>query len=1163
MTTTELEPESTIKPEIALKKVCIDDKYCLDGQVFMSGTQALCRLPMLQKELDREAGLNTAGYISGYRGSPLGNYDQQLLRMPALLAEHDIVFQPGVNEELAATAVWGSQQVGLRDESDYDGVFGIWYGKGPGVDRTGDAFRHANLAGSARYGGVLALLGDDHTCESSTTCHQSEFTLVDAMMPILNPAGVQEILDYGLYGFALSRYSGCWVGIKCVHDTVSVTASVNVDTARIDIALPEEAERPVQGLNIRVGDTPREQELRLHEHKLKAAQAFAYSNHLDRVLWDAESAKIGIVSTGKSYLDVCQALADLGIDEAKARQLGVRLYKVAMPWPLEPRRAREACAGLDLVIVVEEKRSLIEPQLKELLYATPNAPVIVGKRDQDDRELLRAPLDLDSNTVAIALAEQILRASPDAAVAAKLAAIVAVTAEPVAEAPVTRKPYFCAGCPHNTSTKVPDGSRGMAGIGCAWMSQAMGRNVDGYTQMGGEGASWVGEAPFSNTGHIFQNLGDGTYFHSGLLAIRAAIAAGTNITYKILYNDAVAMTGGQPHDGELTPWQISRQVHAEGAKAIVVVTDEPKKYPAAITWAPGVSIHHRRELDSVQARLRNIPGTTVLIYDQTCAAEKRRRRKRNLYPDPAKRLFINEQVCEGCGDCSIASNCVAIVPKETVLGVKRAIDQSACNKDYACNNGFCPSFVTVQGGQLRKEARGFDETLIPPEPVLPALGEGYAVVVTGIGGTGVVTIGALLGMAAHLEDKGCAILDMTGMAQKGGAVMTHLRLAERPADIGTVRIAPGGAQLILGCDMVVTGSEETLGAACAGVTRALVNTQETMTGDFTRDADFRLPMASLKARITDKLGSEQVEFIEATQIGVKYLGDSITSNLMMLGYAYQKALLPLSAAAINRAIELNGAAVAMNQKAFLLGRQLAAGMLVEDEATPAEPVKLLHSPASELQALVEHCRRFLIEYQNRAYAERYCELVERVKKAERALGDDLQLTLAVARYYFKLLAYKDEYEVARLHSNQAFINSLKARFEGDYKLRFNLAPPLLSRKDPRTGELVKREFGGWMLPVFKVLSRLKGLRGGAFDPFGYQRERVEERQMIVDYEQTVARVLSELNRGNYAVAEALLSLPERIRGFGHVKDRHIKEAKECQADLEAQFLDADRYIKVA
>ena len=1151
------------RPTTELADVDLDDKYTRErGRVFLTGIQALVRLVLTQRRRDLAAGHDTAGYVSGYRGSPLGGLDLQLDRARSHLARHHVVFQPGVNEDIAAAACWGTQQAELDGEGAYDGVFCLWYGKGPGVDRSGDALRHANLAGTSRLGGVVALLGDDHTCESSTTAHHSEYAMVDASIPVLNPAGVQEILDFGLYAFALSRYSGCWAALKCIHDTVEAAASVAIDPERVGIVLPDVPVVPPEGLGIRWPDTPQEQEVRLYERKLEAVKAFCRANRLDRTVWDSDRAWLGVATTGKSYLDVRQAFEDLGIDEAAARRLGIRLYKVAMPFPLEPEGARRFAEGLDAVIVVEEKRALIETQLKDVLYAMPDAPRILGKRDEADRLLFPAAGRLDTNHIAVEIGRRLLARRGDSALTDHLATRVAdldtiLGGGDPDPAAMIRTPYFCPGCPHNSSTRVPEGSRALAGIGCHYLAQFMDRSTARYTHMGGEGSSWIGEAKFSKRGHVFQNIGDGTYFHSGLLSIRAAIAADVNVTFKILYNDAVAMTGGQPMDGPLTVPVVTRQMQAEGARRIVVVTDEPEKFGARSGLAPGTAVHHRRELDAVQRSLRDIAGVTVLVYDQTCAAEKRRRRKRGKYPDPPRRAFINPAVCEGCGDCGVKSNCVAVVPLETELGRKRAIDQSSCNKDFSCVEGFCPSFVTVHGGTLRKSAGvSRDGAALPalPEPSLPELDRPYEIIVTGVGGTGVITIGALLGMAAHLESKGCSVLDQTGLAQKGGAVVSHVRIAARPGDITTTRIAAGAADLVLGCDVVVTAGADTRATMRAGRTLVVVNTQETMTGDFTRDADLVFPADALMRGIERAAGARHVDRVDATRIATALTGDAIATNMFMLGYAWQKGRIPLSGEAIQRAIEINGVAVAANLAAFDWGRRTAADReSVVRRVAPGVEVAPPRERES-LESVVERRAEFLVEYQDAAYAGRYRAFVERVAAAERARAKGMRgLAAAVARVYFKLLAYKDEYEVARLHAAPEFRRRLEATFEGDYRLEFHLAPPLLARRDPATGEPRKSRYGPWMMRAFEVLARFKGLRGTMLDPFGYTRERRRERGLIERYERVVSSLIDDLDHANHAIAIEIASLPDRIRGFGHVKARSIEEAVRREGELLERF----------
>ncbi|MFG1236385.1 indolepyruvate ferredoxin oxidoreductase family protein [Xanthobacter autotrophicus DSM 597] len=1146
---------------MALKPVSLDDKYDLSQErVFVSGTQALVRLALMQKERDRRAGLNTAGYVTGYRGSPLGGLDQQFLRAEKVLKANDIKFMSGLNEDLAATALWGSQQAELRGEGKYDGVFGLWYGKGPGVDRSGDVFRHANNAGTSRHGGVLALMGDDHTCESSTTAHQSEFHFVDVMIPVLNPAGAQEIIDYGLYGWALSRFAGTWVGLKAVKDTIESTGIVDgrLDRVRIEPALG--FEMPPGGLNIRLGDTPLAQEERLQEFKRDAVLHFLRANRLNRFITSGGARpRIGIATVGKSYLDVRLALDELGIDEVRANDLGLRIWKVACPWPLETQGLHEFAKGLDLIMVVEEKRSLIEVQVREELYGTANQPVCIGKKDEQGRWMFPVKGALDPNDIAIQLGRRLLAYGHIPDIAARVAELEEAQRVLAATSDVaTRIPYFCSGCPHNSSTKVPEGMRAYAGIGCHYMVQWMDRETTGFTQMGGEGANWIGESSFSKRGHVFQNLGDGTYNHSGYLALRAACAAKVNVTYKILFNDAVAMTGGQTHDGNLTVPVIARQVAAEGVERVVVVTDEPGKYPAGTLWPAGMTIHHRDELDAVQRELAAISGVTVMIYDQTCASEKRRRRKRGQFPDPDKRVLINERVCEGCGDCGVKSNCVSVQPLETEFGRKREIDQSSCNKDFSCVNGFCPSFVTVHGAKPKKSAgaaAGADSWPDLPEPAHPEIHGTYGIIATGVGGTGVVTIGAILGMAAHLEGKACGMIDMAGLAQKGGAVYSHIRLANDPADITAIRVPARGADVVLGGDLVVAGTKKVLAAVKPGKTICVVNTHEVLPGDFTRNADYSLPTERIKRTIRDLVGDAQTHFIEASRLAQALFGNALAQNIFMVGYAYQFGALPLSAAAIERAIELNGEAVAMNKAAFLWGRRAAHDpAAVEAIATPKGTVS---SDARRLsQSLDEVIARRVADltlYQNAAYAARYKALVDKVRINEQAKAPGRGgLAEAVAKNLYKLMAYKDEYEVARLYADGAFRAQADAAFDGALRFEFHLAPPLLARRDA-TGEPRKITLGPWMMKGFSLLAKLKGLRGSALDVFGYTQERRTERTLIADYERTVGELIAKLDPANHAIAVAIASIPEKIRGFGHVKLRHLEAAKAEEQDLLARF----------
>ncbi len=1142
---------------MSLAAVTLDDKYSLEtGRVFITGIQALIRLPLTQRLRDQRAGLDTAGYISGYRGSPLAAYDLQLWRARQFLDKHQIRFQPGLNEDMAATAVWGTQQVQLGPKAKHDGVFSIWYGKGPGVDRCGDVIRHANAAGTAPNGGVLAVLGDDHNAVSSTLPHQNEHNMASWMMPMLYPASVQEYLDYGVLGWALSRYSGCWVGFKCVTEVVESAASVSVDPHRVEIQIPDDFEMPPGGLNARWPDDRWEQELRLQRHKLYAALAFARANNLNQVVLDSPNPRFGIVTTGKSYLDVRQALDDLGIDDEMAAAIGLRLFKVGMPWPLEQRSVRAFAEGLEEVIVIEEKRAFIENQLKEQLYnwRADVRPMVVGKFDEHREWLLPAHGELSPAMVARVIVERLKNRVTSIEMEERMAILERKERAKTESAPTVRNPYFCSGCPHNTSTKVPEGSRAMAGIGCHFMAVWMDRSTELFTHMGGEGVPWLGQAPFTDEAHIFANLGDGTYYHSGLMAIRAAIAGDVNITYKILFNDAVAMTGGQPHDGPLSPWQISQQVHHEGVKKIIVVSDEPDKYAIGTDWAPGVTIRHRDELDKVQRELREIEGVTALIYDQTCAAEKRRRRKRGTYPDPDRRVFVNDLVCEGCGDCSVQSNCVSVEPLETEWGRKRTINQSSCNKDFSCLKGFCPSFVTVSGGTPRKAkptgGDGLEAAFATlPEPERVASEKPFNMIVTGVGGTGVITVGQLIGMAAHIENKGVTVLDFTGLAQKNGAVLSHIRIADDPDLLHAPRVADGTLDLLLGCDMVVAASDEAIDKFQPGATHAIVNSHLIPTADFTLNPEIDFQSRRLQEIIRQSAGDNLTDFVPATEFATALVGDSIATNVFMMGYAYQRGLLPVSAEAIEQTIELNDVAIDSNKRTFALGRLAVHDRaLVETAAAPASVAEA--EIAHDLDDIVAKRAVFLTDYQDAAYADRYLQAIQRVAtaEAERAPGKT-GLTEAVARQLFRLMAYKDEYEVARLYTTGDFQAKLGRQFEGKLKVKFHLAPPLLSPRDPETGQLKKREFGSWIFPAFKLLARMRRLRGTAFDIFGRTAERRQERQLIVDYETTIEALIADLDTDNHALAIEIAKLAGDIKGYGHVKERNIKQVKAREAEL--------------
>jgi indolepyruvate ferredoxin oxidoreductase len=1179
----------------ALETVTLDDKYSLNyGRAFMSGVQALVKLPMLQRLRDEQVGKNTAGFISGYRGSPLGGYDQALVKAEKYLKSQNIIFQPGVNEELAATALWGTQQLGFAPpgSNKFDGVFGIWYGKGPGVDRCSDVFKHANMAGTTAWGGVIAVAGDDHISKSSTAAHQSDHIFKACGTPVFFPATVQEILDLGIHAFAMSRFSGVWAGMKTIQEIVESSATAMIDPDRVQIKIPTDFEMPPGGLHIRWPDHALDQEARLFHYKWYAALAYIRANRLNYNVIEGPNDRLGLIASGKAYSDTRQALIDLGLDDATCQQLGIRLHKVGVVWPLEAQLTREFATGLQEILVIEEKRQVIEYQLKEELYnwRADVRPHVLGKFNEGEGDfsggewsnanptantLLRANADLSPAIIARAIAQRLKKLGVDSAIGARIDAQLAILAAKesalqVLEVKAERQPWFCSGCPHNTSTKVPEGSRAMAGIGCHFMSIWMDRATVGFTQMGGEGVPWVGQQPFSHDPHMFANLGDGTYFHSGLLAIRQAIAAGVNITYKILYNDAVAMTGGQqigerPEGHSVA--QIAQSMRAEGAIKIVVVTDEPEKYEG-VSLVEGVEVQHRDELDRIQREFREIKGTTIIIYDQTCATEKRRRRKRGSLVDPAKRVVINELVCEGCGDCGVQSNCLSVEPLETEFGRKRQINQSTCNKDYSCTNGFCPSFVTVEGGQLKKKAKTkaaspFELSALP-EPVLPTF-EGernkvWGIVVAGVGGTGVITIGQLLGVAAHLEGLGIVTQDAGGLAQKGGATWSHVLIGLTQEVIRTTRVSMAAADLVIGCDPIVAASIDTVSRMREGRTHVALNSHAAPTAAFVGNPNWVNPSQACVSAVVQAVGLEGVGAFNADAAASQLMGDSIFTNPMMLGFAWQKGWIPLSKASLIRAIELNAVAVESNKVAFEWGRRAAHDVAAfERLLNPGQVIEFTKRPP--LDDMIAKRVEFLTDYQNAAYANGYKAYVEKVRHAEEVSGGaKLPLTEAVARYLFKLMAYKDEYEVARLHTDCAFHAKVNAMFEGDFKLNYHLAPPLLAKKNAK-GELQKQKFGPFMLTAFKVLSRLKGLRGTALDVFGYTGERKEERALVLEYRASVDEVLVVLGHSGPAGLDAerlqlalnVARIPEQIRGFGHVKARHLKAARQNWAAYRAQF----------
>ncbi len=1150
----ETTPTQTILSET---NITLEDKYtATEGKVFMNGTQALVRLPMVQMRRDKEAGLNTGAFISGYRGSPIGAYDFALHQAKKHLDKHGVVFQPGINEDLAATAVWGTQQLDTTPGANKDGVVGYWYGKGPGVDRSGDVFKHATSAGTHKNGGVLAFAGDDHTAKSSTVAHQSDHAFMAAIMPMLFPSSVQEFVELGLFGIAMSRYSGLWVGYKVIADTIETTGVVDLSNENRKFIVPSDFEMPEGGLNLRWPDGILEQDERLQEHKGYAALAFARANKIDQLVFDSKKPRFGIVASGKAYENVREALRQLGIDEKTADEIGLRLYKVRMPWPLEPEGIRHFSEGLEEVLVIEERREIIEHQIKQQLFnwRADVRPRIVGKFDHEDRHILKLNEEMTAGVAVRAISSRLLTFDLPGGIANRIKQKLAYYEERAAvrkkhEAPVTRTAHFCSGCPHNTSTKVPDGSRAMAGIGCHFMSVWMDRNTETFSHMGGEGVSWTGLSHFTDEEHVFANLGDGTYYHSGLMAIRAAVASKANITYKVLFNDAVAMTGGQTHDGPLDPPTISHQLKSEGVKEVWLISDEPERY-AKSSFAPGTQVRSRDHIEEVQKHLRTIKSCTAIIYDQTCAAELRRRRKRGLAPDPDKRAFINSLVCEGCGDCSVQSNCISIEPLETEFGRKRKINQSSCNKDFSCVEGFCPSFVTVHGGSLKKPTLPELDASDLPEPKIAQLDDVYNVAITGVGGTGVLTIGAILGMAAHIENKAAIILDMAGLAQKGGAVLSHVRLATDPELVTAPQIVTGEADLLLAADTVVASAQSSVALFSPENTNAVLNTHLNPVSNFIfdRDYDFREVgvVDTIKQHVREDLS--QVDF---TKLAENVCGDAIATNIMMVGYACQMGLLPVAPQSIEKAIELNAVAVKANKQAFNWGRKFAAN--------PEEALRILERTRPQaqepdtLEEVIDRRAEFLTDYQDEKYARSYRDFVSKVENAEKGLGKSRDLTNAVARNLFKLMSYKDEYEVARLYTNGEFEKQIADTFDGDFKLNYHLAPPIIGFGKKPNGRPAKRAFGPWMLPLFRQLAKLKGLRGGVLDVFGYTKERKMERQLITDYQSTISALLPKLNENNRQFASALARLPDEIRGFGPVKEASVVKAEEKKRDLLAQF----------
>ncbi len=1157
-----------------------DNLWARDGQVFMTGTQALVRLPLMQRWRDEAAGLDTRGFVSGYRGSPLGMVDQQIWKAGPKWKEAGLEFVPAVNEELAATQVLGTQRVESDAQKTCDAVFAMWYGKGPGVDRAGDAIKHGNAYGSSPHGGVLVVAGDDHGCVSSSMPHQSDPLFQAYHMPVVAPATVAEHLEFGLYGWQLSRFSGNWVGLTSLSEVVECGATVDLDAVNARVAgwrtNDEVAARtahlpPAQGLHYRWPDFP---SLQIEERlaaKMRAVAAFSAVNSIDRHVIESPRATVGIVTCGKAHYDLMEVLRRLQITPAKLADAGVRLYKIGLAFPIETTRALAFAQGLQEILVIEEKGPVVENQLRELFYNAPGGlrPVILGKKDAQGAPLVSALGELRPSRLIELTADWLIGHFPGL-FADRRAHVSDFTLPDLLSNDadsVRRMPYFCAGCPHNTSTVVPDGSTARAGIGCHFMANWMNRDTAGLIQMGGEGVDWVSHSRFTELPHVFQNLGDGTYYHSGYLAIRQAVAAKARITYKILFNDAVAMTGGQPVDGVISVDAIARQVESEGVKQVVVLSDDIGKYEGIKGQFPAdTRFFDRAELDRVQRELREVDGVTVLIYEQTCAAEKRRRRKKGELKDPDKRLFIHDAVCEGCGDCSVQSNCVAVLPLETPLGRKRKIDQTACNKDYSCAKGFCPSFVGVRGGKLRKksgalsgvEGQGAFQRLVDglPLPAPHAWTGPYDLLVTGVGGTGVVTVGAVIAMAAHLEGKSASVLDFMGFAQKGGAVMSFVRLADVPERLNQVRIDTQQADAILACDTVVAAQPEPLAAVRHGRTRILANVHETPVAESLQNPDASLKTELLLAKLRFAAGDERVETFDAQRLAEDFLGDTVTANVLAMGYAWQRGLVPVGLAAMERAIELNGVAVAANQAAFSLGRLAAhdpgacAALLGVQAFAADEP--------DSLDALMARDMSHLTAYQNDAWAQRYAALVREVHAREQAVvpGSE-RLTRAVAHSLRKLMSYKDEYEVARLYTEPSFRQALQQQFEGDVRLSFYMAPPLLARggdgAPPR-----KIEFGSWMLPAMRWLAKAKSLRGSVFDVFGKTEERRMERALITRYEERVRELLPQLTAENLKLATEIAAVPMTMRGFGHVKQANVVLARVREAELLHRF-DAGRY----
>lgn len=1124
------------------RDVKLTDRFELrDGQILLSGVQALVRLMLLQADRDADAGRNTGGFVSGYRGSPLGTLDQAFATAKAYTAERGIEVMPAVNEELAATAVAGTQQIDTTTEAKVEGVFSLWYGKGPGLDRAADAIRHGNVQGSSRHGGVVLAVGDDHIAKSSTIACYSDETVASLHVPLFYPADPREVVELGLHAFAASRHSGSWTALKIVTDVADSTRTVSADELSVDPVFPPLVSGP-KGVHYNWPETPLEQEERQSRIRLPALADYVFANNLDKSFGKSATARIGLIAAGKTWNDLLRALELLELNEGARTARGIALYKPSLIWPLEARGLRNFADGLDAILVLEDKGAFIEGQARSILYGSERAPNVYGKTGPDGGELLPNIAEISPELIAAALSKVENEGGAEAALPQPLREALEIS-RAASGVSMLRKPFFCSGCPHNRSTVLPDGSRAYSGIGCHGMATILRPRHSGFCQMGGEGIHWIGLSRFTGEKHVFANLGDGTYFHSGILAIRQAVASGANVTYKILYNSAVAMTGGQSVDGELSVSQMAEQLRAEGVRQIRLVTDDPARYRASKLLEPRGgrngplidTVDHRDDTDGVQKALREVQGVSVLLYDQMCATEKRRLRKRGKLEDPSRRVFINSAVCEGCGDCSVKSNCLSVEPEHTPFGLKRKINQSTCNKDYSCLRGFCPSFVTVEGVAIRKAATpvAFGSGDEIPEPPRHPQGQQQDILVTGIGGTGVVTIGALLSMSSHMQGLQAGVLDQVGLAQKGGAVTCHIHLGG--SEITSLKTPAAGADLILACDEVGANSRDAVAAIRPGHTRILANSNVAITGDFTRNRDAVIDSHGLERRMSAMVGKDRFASYPFSQLAERLLGDAIGANLMMVGYAWQRGWLGLDEESFESALELNGVAIKMNRSALLLGRRLA----IEPDAL-LRAAGLQDVEEEDLGQLIERLSNDLVAYEDRAYANRFCDIVENARKAAEIVDHEDAYAMTVARSLYKLMAYKDEYEVARLYTDGRFERALAKQFEGKARISFHLAPPIFSRRDPVSGELRKRKFGPWMFSAFRLLARMKRLRGTMLDPFGWTQERRMERAIIEEYEALVSSLSEKINEDTITKAIEIASLPMEIRGYGHVKERAVE-----------------------